>query len=43
MYDRQIMELGQKLQDREDDLNQLEEILEDKDKYIDELRRDVEY
>ena len=37
------MELGQKLQDREDDLNQLEEILEDKDKYIDELRRDVEY
>ena len=34
--------MNAKLQDREEDISQLEEILEDKDKYIDELRRDVD-
>eukprot|EP00347_Sterkiella_histriomuscorum_P024416 403331190 len=42
IYDRQIQDLRLKLQDREEDINQLEEILEDKDKYIDELRKEIE-
>lgn len=42
LYDKQIQELRIKMQDREEDIAQLEEILEDKDKYIDELRREIE-
>jgi len=37
LLDQQIQELLQKLQDREEDINQLEEILDDKDKYIKQL------